>query len=774
MSIEEQELVKNIAGFSKNYDKDLKYEKAATVRSGKNEQKKYSKLEKFLFWSSINQKFKSSSKLRRKLYTEIRRKGFIIYEEVKGIIFDFQKVRNNFTTCSKKVPNSLYMSKQFLCKCEWLLYNPVTLPCGHTFCKECADEAMFCLVCGITLDRPCPVNIFLVAILSNWFPNEYKATELKKIAKNQMKNNSLLLALSSVNKALLLVAEDYIGLNLRSEIYTRLQRYSEAFRDVELACKINHCDAKLQFQRGVCYSNLGNLESAIDAFQLCLELEPENMELSNAVISRIDELLSLPDSEEKNNLPNEFDRDSLLDQDCGDKGSTKPSTYTGHDNSTKFDNTAKTYSTTNSRTHIQDELVSNSISDCAVVVSQQKSPKSNCVNSKYTLTSNCNEKSDKNSFSENCEILNNRLSDLIEKPSCSKGGKEKKMLSHDNISHIELISKHQNKPVEKFLGVPKHALKEEDFECKLCYDIIYNPVTAPCGHVFCRHCLLRTLDHNTLCPICRECLKDYLGKPSKPVTEIIVKMLERYFNKEYSERKKTYMDNLEKLSRVGIDKDVPIPIFVCSIAFPYVGCPLHIFEPKYRLMIRNCLESGSKKFGMCIPQSPQSENGDFADIGTICEITKYKVLPDGRFIIHTVAGQRFLVKEKRIVDSLYYADVNYFCDEPEDLSHERFSLLSTSIYNQLLAYITDLKSAEQNCIFNALGRLPPYTQNYGQYQHGVPWIWWGLAALPLNLTTKLVFLRSKCVSERMLSLQRFLRFLTNLNNASNNSTAGTR
>lgn len=150
------------------------------------------------------------------------------------------------------------------------------------------------------------------------------------------------------------------------------------------------------------------------------------------------------------------------------------------------------------------------------------------------------------------------------------------------------------------------------------------------------------------------------------------------------------------------------------------------------------------------------------------------MLPDGRFIIHTVAGQRFLVKEKRIVDSLYYADVNYFCDEPEDLSHERFSLLSTSIYNQLLAYITDLKSAEQNCIFNALGRLPPYTQNYGQYQHGVPWIWWGLAALPLNLTTKLVFLRSKCVSERMLSLQRFLRFLTNLNNASNNSTAGTR
>lgn len=42
-----------------------------------------------------------------------------------------------------------------------------------------------------------------------------------------------------------------------------------------------------------------------------------------------------------------------------------------------------------------------------------------------------------------------------------------------------------------------------------------------------------------------------------------------------------------------------IPIFVCTVAYPGVPCPLHIFEPRYRLMMRRCMETGTKKFGMC-------------------------------------------------------------------------------------------------------------------------------------------------------------------------------
>lgn len=42
-----------------------------------------------------------------------------------------------------------------------------------------------------------------------------------------------------------------------------------------------------------------------------------------------------------------------------------------------------------------------------------------------------------------------------------------------------------------------------------------------------------------------------------------------------------------------------IPIFVCTVAYPGMPCPLHVFEPRYRLMMRRCIETGTRKFGMC-------------------------------------------------------------------------------------------------------------------------------------------------------------------------------
>lgn len=42
-----------------------------------------------------------------------------------------------------------------------------------------------------------------------------------------------------------------------------------------------------------------------------------------------------------------------------------------------------------------------------------------------------------------------------------------------------------------------------------------------------------------------------------------------------------------------------IPVFVCVLALPHSTCPLHVFEPRYRLMIRRAIETDSRTFGMC-------------------------------------------------------------------------------------------------------------------------------------------------------------------------------
>ena len=46
------------------------------------------------------------------------------------------------------------------------------------------------------------------------------------------------------------------------------------------------------------------------------------------------------------------------------------------------------------------------------------------------------------------------------------------------------------------------------------------------------------------------------------------------------------------LFSLGFDDTVPIPVFVCGVSQPLLPAPMHIFEPRYKLMIRRCLASG--------------------------------------------------------------------------------------------------------------------------------------------------------------------------------------
>ena len=39
----------------------------------------------------------------------------------------------------------------------------------------------------------------------------------------------------------------------------------------------------------------------------------------------------------------------------------------------------------------------------------------------------------------------------------------------------------------------------------------------------------------------------------------------------------------------------PIPN---SVSFPWVPCPLHVFEPRYRQMVRHCIDN-SLMIGVC-------------------------------------------------------------------------------------------------------------------------------------------------------------------------------
>ncbi len=79
-----------------------------------------------------------------------------------------------------------------------------------------------------------------------------------------------------------------------------------------------------------------------------------------------------------------------------------------------------------------------------------------------------------------------------------------------------------------------------------------------------------------------------------------------------------------------------------TVLFPRMRLPLHIFEPRYRAMIRDCIEH-ERPFGVVLIRSGD-EVGDPAephDMGTTARIVRHETLGEGRMNIETSGEERF-------------------------------------------------------------------------------------------------------------------------------------
>jgi Lon protease-like protein len=94
------------------------------------------------------------------------------------------------------------------------------------------------------------------------------------------------------------------------------------------------------------------------------------------------------------------------------------------------------------------------------------------------------------------------------------------------------------------------------------------------------------------------------------------------------------------------DELCEIPLFpLNAVLFPGMALPLHIFEPRYRQMTKECLDNGAPIGIMLAPPEGIVECEVPAHIGTMARICDYQRLPDGRYNLLTVGTQRFEVVE---------------------------------------------------------------------------------------------------------------------------------
>jgi ATP-dependent Lon protease len=95
----------------------------------------------------------------------------------------------------------------------------------------------------------------------------------------------------------------------------------------------------------------------------------------------------------------------------------------------------------------------------------------------------------------------------------------------------------------------------------------------------------------------------------------------------------------------------PLPI----VLLPGAALPLHIFEPRYRSLVSDCLE-GDRRFGLVCHD--WDERGPFLSeegrVGCVAEIVEHESLEDGRSLIVVRGVERFRIVDGVESESLYF------------------------------------------------------------------------------------------------------------------------
>ncbi len=151
--------------------------------------------------------------------------------------------------------------------------------------------------------------------------------------------------------------------------------------------------------------------------------------------------------------------------------------------------------------------------------------------------------------------------------------------------------------------------------------------------------------------------------------------------------------------------DALLPLFPLDVVlFPGTPLPLHIFEPRYKEMIGECLAQ-NRRFGVV-----RAVEQTLAEVGCTAEIvTVVKEYPDGRLDLVTEGRERFEVVRVNQERSFLRAEVLMIDDKPGAPPQEDTSR-AAQLHSELLALAgakQDLSAADPASLsFYLAGSLP--------------------------------------------------------------------
>jgi Lon protease-like protein len=124
-----------------------------------------------------------------------------------------------------------------------------------------------------------------------------------------------------------------------------------------------------------------------------------------------------------------------------------------------------------------------------------------------------------------------------------------------------------------------------------------------------------------------------------------------------------------------------MPMFpLGTVLLPGVVLPLHVFEPRYQQLVRDCLDATTHpEFGVVlIDRGSEVGGGDVrSDVGVVARILQVAAMDAGRFAIISVGTRRIKVTQWLPDDPYPRAEVEDWPDGDAQVSAERVATTAT-------------------------------------------------------------------------------------------------
>lgn len=155
--------------------------------------------------------------------------------------------------------------------------------------------------------------------------------------------------------------------------------------------------------------------------------------------------------------------------------------------------------------------------------------------------------------------------------------------------------------------------------------------------------------------------------------------------------------------------NVNIPLFPLNVVlFPGMMLPLHIFEDRYKIMIKECL-AAEQSFGVVLARSKYAQapnvaslyRSDLYEVGTTARITAVENLKDGRMNLITVGQERFIIRNVYpSADDFLIGEVDPYPMQDED-DPQPLAALIQKLRPMVRQYISHLADASGEDLSNA-------------------------------------------------------------------------